>query len=532
MTKIKANELVSKRIDTLLSMPSMPSSIPSSEEREELYSMLHQQLDIKASSKDELEIRLHICGEIYRQLSKTMTARGVKILPVSEMDAAKIILGLMHPKRVGEVFDDYTPLMIYDLTEGTYAERNVELDRLINIIEPTMKKNGREETRSRIIQNCGFASPTKNENFAVLGNGIFNMKTHDLIPFSPDYIFLSKASVNWNPDAKCPVFPNDWTFDGFLDEQFDGDIDSKLAVYQLLQLALLTNKSKNVFVYFYSSLGRTGKGTLTELIRQLVGPENSGSANIEQLEQPFGLESVYNKSFIYGNENDNVFAKSSMNIKNLSTGDSVTVNRKSIVNITVCATPLIVQSMNNTPVFKGLDGGVKNRMRILEFKHSYYEDDNEDVKLKYIKTKEFLEFLAYQVLTMPVEPMIDPQSSRDIKASIEMESNSVFEWFADMMSEFRGSEFATSVLFDTFRAWLKAQNKKDNMSRLTFSKRLVLVTHGRFEFCSKNMLPNMDTQDIADMTKMLKDTQMLLPSETLDDKYQYTSKRQSGFRKL
>lgn len=532
MTKIKASELVSNRIDTLLSMPSMSSSIPSSEEREELYSILNQQLDVKATSKDELETRLHICGEICRQLSKTMTARGVKTLPVSERDAAKIILGLMHPKRVGEVFDDYTPLMIYDLTEGIYAERNVELDRLINIIEPTMKKSGREETRARIIQNCGFASPTKNENFAVLGNGIFNVKTQELIPFSPEYVFLSKASVNWNPNAKCPVFPDGWTFDGFLDEQFDGDEDSKLAVYQLLQLALLTNKPKNVFVYFYSSLGRTGKGTLTELIRQLVGPENSGSANIEQLEQPFGLESVYNKSFIYGNENDNVFAKSSMNIKNLSTGDSVTVNRKSIVNITVCATPLIVQSMNSTPVFKGLDGGVKNRMRILEFKHSYYEDDNEDVKSKYIKNKEFLEFLAHKVLTMPVEPMIDPQSSRDIKASIEMESNSVFEWFSDVMSEFKGSEFPTSVLFDAFRAWLKAQNKKDNMSRLTFSKRLVLITHGRFEFCSKNMLPNMDPQDIADITKTLKDAQMLLPSETLDDKYQITSKRQSGFRKL
>lgn len=532
MSTIKAEELISKRIDVLSKMPTLPASVPSSDERDVLYDTLHQQLDVKASSKDELEIRLCICGEIHRQLSKTMTTKGLKVTPVTEMDAANIILALMYPKRVGEVFDDYTPLMIYDLDAGTYAERNVELDRLINIIEPAMKRAGREETRSRIIQNCGFASPTKNENFAVLGNGIFNIKTRELIPFSPKYVFITKASVNWNPDAKCPVFADGWTFDKFLDDQFEGDNDCKLAIYQLLQMALLTNKSKNVFVYFYSALGRTGKGTLTELIRQFVGYDNSGSANIEQLEQPFGLESVYNKTFIYGNENDNVFAKSSMNIKNLSTGDSVTVNRKSIVNLTVCVTPLIVQSMNNTPVFNGLDGGTKNRMRILEFKHSYYEDDNEDVKLKHIKNREFLEYLAFRVLSMPVEPMIDPQSSRDIKASIEMESNPVFEWFVDMMSEFNGSEFATSILYDTFRAWLKAQNKKDSMTRMTFSKRLSVITKGRFEFIPKNMLASIDKQDAADMTKMLKDTQMLLPSETLEDKYQYQSKRQSGFRKL
>ena len=67
---------------------------------------------------------------------------------------------------------------------------------------------------------------------------------------------------------------------------------------------------------------------------------------------------------------------------------------------------------------------------------------------------------------------------------------------------------------------------------MTFSKRLSVITKGRFEFIPKNMLASIDKQDAADMTKMLKDTQMLLPSETLEDKYQYQSKRQSGFRKL
>lgn len=530
MQVLNTTELIESRLSELATIPHFPNDVPNEDERLDLHNSLEAQLSVKPTNTQDLELRLRICGMIIRRLNTTMGANGMKVKPVSEADAANIILNLMTVKRVGDVFDDNTPLMIYSLEDGIYAERNVDLGRLTNIIEPSMKEMGRKETRSRVIQNCGFGAPTRDENIAVLGNGLFNVKTQKLMPFTPDKIFLSKASVNWNPEAVCPDFDG-WSFDAFLDEQFNGEKEAKYAIYQMLQMALLTNKAKRVFVYFYSLKGRTGKGTLTELIRQLVGPQNSGSANIEQLEQTFGLESVYNKAFIYGNENDNVFAKSSVNIKNLATGDSVTVNRKSIVNLSVCATPLIIQSMNTTPVFRGLDGGTKNRMRVLEFTHSYYEDDNEDVKNVYVKDKAFLEYLAHKVLTMPVNLMIDPKSSRDIKQSIEMESNSVLEWFVEMFDEFKGTEFATAVLFDSFRAWLKQQNKRDNMSQITFAKRFKSVSQDILTFVPKNMKPDMADEDLKMIDTMLVQNQLLLPSDDIVEHYNLKTKQQSGFIK-
>lgn len=527
-----ADSLVSSYRTVLTEMPTFAVGVPTDDEREEYRELLSQQLSVRPTTTADLERRLAICGELIRHISISVGPKGVTIKPVSELEAARVLLALVHMRRVGEVFDDLTPLMVYDLEVGTYAERNVELGRFANIIEPSMKEFGRREVRYRILQEAPFTSPTREEHLAVLGNGIFNVQTKELLPFSPHYIFTSKASVNWNPDAVCPTFPDGWSFDAFLDEQFENDAECKLAIYQLLQLALLTNKPKRVFVYFYSLQGRTGKGTITELIRQLVGPQNSGSANIEQLEQMFGLESVYNKTFIFGNENDNVFAKSSVNIKNLATGDSVTINRKSIVNLTVCATPLIIQSMNTTPVFKGLDGGTKNRMRVLEFKHSYYDDDNEDVKNVYVKNKDFLEYLAHKVLTMPVALMVDPKPSRDIKETIEMESNSVLEWFVNVFDSFEGDEFATTVLFDAFRAWAKQQNKKDNMSQITFSKRLKQVSSNILEFVPKNMYPNMSEGDLADIRHLLISMQFTLPSIDMQEHYQLKTKRQSGFKRI
>ena len=127
--------------------------------------------------------------------------------------------------------------------------------------------------------------------------------------------------------------------------------------------------------------------------------------------------------------------------------------------------------------------------------------------------------------------MIDPKSSRDIKQSIEMESNSVLEWFVEMFDEFKGTEFATAVLFDSFRAWLKQQNKRDNMSQITFAKRFKSVSQDILTFVPKNMKPDMADEDLKMIDTMLVQNQLLLPSDDIVEHYNLKTKQQSGFIK-
>lgn len=465
--------------------------------REEFRGMLDLQLANKAESWHELEERLTIVGELLRILrTKYQEDKAPKVGRIHETEIASVLNSLMYIKRVGINNDDSLPLiinnddrlplMVYDYDSGIYKESNRSINRMASKIDSKLLPNNKDNVRKTLYDIVQHATPTTDKNVAVLGNGLYNISTGEFSNFTPDKVYLTKASVNWNPEATCPDFDG-WTFDGFLDEQF-GNEEDKLMVYQILQYALLNNMAKKTFIYLYSADGRTGKGTLTELIRQLVGIANSGSANIEQLESTFGLESVYDKAFIYGNENDAVFAKSSNNIKNLAGGDALTVQRKGVVNLSVEATPLIVQSMNSTPKFLGIDGGVKNRMRILEFKHSYYGDDNEDVKDVYVRDKQFLEYLAYKVLTMPLDLIIDSENSQRIKGEMMASSDTVLAWFNERLVELEFEVLTTPVMFLDFQAYAEKQNLQSTLTSREFVNRVkqIVISGDEFVFRVQN----------------------------------------------
>lgn len=506
--------------------------VPNQDERARLRDFLDRQKPFKAKSNDELLQRLEDDGRVLRRLYIGVDGNGnPKPKRIPENEIVQVLMSIISFKRVGETESDYNPLMIYNPDTGIYAERNDWVQRYAAIVDPTIKMNGQREVHNQLKYLADFAKPTKDPDLAVLGNGIFNIKTKTLMPFSPEYVFLTKASVNWVDNPTEPEFEDGWTFENFLDEQFGDAEDAKLMVYQILQGALLTNRPKLVFIYLFSAKGRTGKGTLTELIRSLVGYENSGSANIEQLEQPFGLESVYDKAFIFGNENDNVFARTSVNIKNLASGDAVTVNRKNITNISISATPLIVQSMNTTPTFLGLDGGTKNRMRILEFKHSYYDDDNIAVKSDYVHNKQLLEYLAHKVLLMPVGRMIDPKMSQNIKQSIEMDSDAVFEWYMTDFEALTGREFGAKVLFYMFEAWLVEQNRKDKVSQRAFVLRLQRIANGALKFEPKHGNAQLNEHDAKYIQQRLVATRVMAPTVNIKS-FAQVDKRQSTFTKI
>lgn len=455
--------------------------------REEFQDMLDLQLANKAETSYELMERLAIVGKLMRILrTKYQEDKAPKTPRLRDREIAKILHSLTYIKRVGPADSDDMPLMVYDYDKGIYKVSNLGIERMVYAIDESLSARDADATRRILTSTAEHVEQTADENVAVLGNGLYNISTGEFSEFTPEKVYMTKASVNWNPEAECPNFDG-WSFDGFLDEQF-GNEEDKLMVHQILQHALLNNMAKKTFIYLYSADGRTGKGTLTELIRQLVGVENSGSANIEQLESTFGLESVYDKAFIYGNENDAVFAKSSNNIKNLASGDALTVQRKGVVNLTVEATPLIVQSMNSTPKFLGIDGGVKNRMRILEFKHSYYGDDNEDVKDVYVRDKQFLEYLACKVLTMPLDLIIDSENSQRIKGEMMASSDTVLAWFNERLVELEFEVLTTPVMFLDFQAYAEKQNLQSTLTSREFVNRVkqIVISGDEFVFRVQN----------------------------------------------
>ena len=534
------NDGISEAFSSINEMPDiMPyGELPASAEsklRDEIREYLQRQYAKKASSLENLQLRAHICGVMETRLTRTSDAQGnpvpAKKLPIGTI--TKILQALASFKMIGAT-ETESSLYLYNATEGIYEERPHFIGRLVNKIAAEAMQRDRTEVMNRISDSLDVSDVTKNENLAVLKNGIFDIEKHELLPFSSKYTFVTKTDAVWDETAtEEPVFgENGWTLSKALETYFDGQRDEIAAFFYACQNAILTNRPSKAFIYFYSKAGQTGKGTLTQLLINLVGKRNAGSANVETLESRFGLASVYDKALIYGNENDLPMAKNgSNNLKNLATGDGITVDRKGISAITVSPTPLVVQSMNTEPDFAVYNGGIKARARIFVFEHSFVDegDENPLVKSEYINSPKLLKWLTHKVLSMDVPDRL-PNFQASLAATAEAQSRAFDiydDWITDRFENFKGSEFPIKALFLDFNSWRKENNyDTEKVSQIKFSKELRTHLGVDWVYDSKHGRASISAETIEDLMHHAS------ASDAKSYKETYISGRQATIRKI
>ena len=536
---------ISESFSNLNEMPDIPAygelnADDEAELRDEIRDYLQRQYAKKASSLENLQLRAHICGVLETRLTRTSNKDGVpspaKKLPI--ITITKILTKLASFKMIG-ANEIESSLYLYNPLEGIYEERPHFIGRLVNEITAEAMQRDRTEVMNRIADSLNISEITKKENLAVLKNGIYDIEKHKLLPFSDKYTFVTKTDAVWDENAtEEPAFgENNWTLSKALNTYFDGQRDEITAFFYACQFAILTNKPSKTFIYFYSKAGQTGKGTLTQLLINLVGKRNAGSANIETLESRFGLASVYDKALIYGNENDSPMAKNgSNNLKNLATGDGITVDRKGISAITVSPTPLVVQSMNTEPSFAIYNGGVKSRARIFVFEHSFVDEGDEDTRVKseYINSPKLLKWLTHKVLSMDVPDRL-PNFKASLAATDEAQSRTFDmydEWINDRFEKFTGSEFPIKVLYLDFNNWRKENNydMREKISKIKFSKELRNHLGVDWVYESKHGRANMSDETINDLMNHATDATNI--SDVDSFKNEFISGRQATIRKI
>lgn len=533
---------ISEAFSSINEMPDITpyGELPASDEtklRDEIRGYLQRQYAKKASSLENLELRARICGVMETRLTRVSDAHGnplpAKKLPISTM--TKILQALADFKMIGAT-ETESSLYLYNPLEGIYEERPHFIGRLVNRIAPEAMQRDRTEVINRISNALDVSEITKKENLAVLKNGIFDVEKHELLPFSSKYTFVTKTDAVWDETAtEEPTFgENGWTLSKALTTYFDGQRDEIAAFFHVCQYALLTSKPSKTFIYFYSKAGQTGKGTLTQLLINLVGKRNAGSANIETLESRFGLASVYDKALIYGNENDLPMAKNgSNNLKNLATGDGLTVDRKGISAITVSPTPLVVQSMNTEPDFAIYNGGITSRARIFVFEHSFVDEGDEDtlVKSEYINSPKLLKWLTHKVLSMDVPDRL-PNFKASLAATGEAQSRAFDiydDWITERFENFTGLEFPIKALFLDFTTWRKEQgdDMSEKISQIKFSKELRTHLGVDWVYDSKHGRASISDETIADLMHHAD-----VGSDAKQYKENFISGRQATIRKI
>ena len=201
-----------------------------------------------------------------------------------------------------------------------------------------------------------------------LKNGYLNIYTLDLKPHSQDYYSTYMLPVTFNPDSpdRCTRFLQ------FLKEtiQTDGPI---MQVQEFMGYLLLQHcRFEKALICL--GPGSDGKSKLINLMRCLVGEENTSAVNFCDLEKSFQRASLYNKLLNTSTEIGDRFLESQF-FKGIVSGDPINAEFKTKDVFEFRPFIKLVFATNKLPRMLDNSDGYFRRLMIVSFKRQFAEDD-------------------------------------------------------------------------------------------------------------------------------------------------------------
>lgn len=201
-------------------------------------------------------------------------------------------------------------------------------------------------------------------NEICVNNGILNLNTRKLSPFTPEKIFFNKLPVTYNEEATCPHI--DSFFGEILREKEDKNV-----LYELTGFCL----HKEYFIekaFMFLGNGRNGKGKTLSLLKNFLGAENTCSVRLSQMEpQSSALCELHNRLVNLAGDLDNTALKDTGLFKELTGRDSVQVKRKYLRDLIFTNYSKMIFATNNLPRVYDLSEGFWSRWILLEFPYKF-----------------------------------------------------------------------------------------------------------------------------------------------------------------
>lgn len=419
-------------------------------------------------------------------------------------------------------------LAYYDLDDGIYKYNVTNIQKLIIAVERSTSIKQRRETMEYLRLEAQRKRPSDDSNLIIVGNGVFNKKTKKLEPYNPRYIFTSKISTNYNPQAKEPNFKG-WSLSEWFKDIAENNKDKEKLLWQSLACAINPNLTPDVAIFLVDNgQGRTGKSTFERLLENLVGIDNHAPLKLKEFEEDFKLANAQGVKLIIGDDNNpNDYNKTSENFKRVATGETVLINPKGQPPFSTQFNCFIVQSMNGLPRFKDDSDALLRRIKIIKFNHQYNDKTaNKDIKEKYIKDKKLLEWILSKVIVMDFDFMTDTEESRQEIKELKIANDPVAYYVNEYVDDIKSARVPTMYHFKLFQATSDYENNPQKMKQSTFTRRLKPLLEAKGYTYSKN--------NLAPLTYWNTDDEKLLEKYDINYKYRFKEdiqKKQPLFEK-
>lgn len=292
-----------------------------------------------------------------------------------------------------------------------------------------------------------------------VANGAIDLRSGELLAPDPLLRITITSGVNYDKDAKAPVFEQT------VNDAFFGDKTLVAFFQKLIGYVLLGDPKEDLLIIPYGC-GSNGKSTILNAIRSALGShakmagcetflaKNDGGANAgaprEDLLRLRGARLVCVTEPDEGSELREGF------IKSLTGGEAITARGLYASSIEMTPTFTAVMATNHLPFVKGSDHGIWRRLLPIPFTRNFSTDPN--VVLDPSRGEK-LEAETAGILAWCVRGAIDyqrdglgpiPEDVAEARASYKKDMDVLADWIADCCNE--GKEYSCSNP-DIWRCW-------------------------------------------------------------------------------
>ena len=380
---------------------------------------------------------------------------------------AAIMLKLNRIVRVkcgGENADaSYDLLAIYQDSgenEGIYITDEDAFKRIAKRYNYSITSRELKDVIEMISIDAPRVSRTMDRDLIAVNNGIFDYENKILNPFDPDYVFLAKSKVNYNPFATNQIIHNDsdntdWDIESWMNNLSD-DPEIVELLWQILSAIIRPHVRWNKSAWFYSNTGNNGKGTLCELMRSLCGSGSYAAIPLSDFSKDFALEPLTRATAIITDENDvGVFIDKAANLKAVITNDVIPINRKFKTPISYQFFGFMVQCLNEFPRIKDKSDSFYRRQLFIPFDKCFTGHERKYIKNDYLHRTEVLEYVMYRVLNMNFYTLNEPKSCAVALQEYKDYNDPVRQFLDDMLPQVVWDLLPFSFLYDLYKSWFR-----------------------------------------------------------------------------